>query len=78
VRVIDTENPFDNAKRYVPFYMFLVGFVISLVTIFKGLKHVGLHFVQGPEMTHSYSINILSLQLTLLIEKMLPFINDLF
>jgi hypothetical protein len=31
-----------------------------------------LHFVQGPEMTHSYSISILSLQLTLLIEKMLP------
>jgi PiT family inorganic phosphate transporter len=40
--IIDTENPFDNAKRYVPFYMFLVGFVISLVTIFKGLKHIGL------------------------------------
>ncbi|CAB5501272.1 Probable low-affinity inorganic phosphate transporter [Bathymodiolus thermophilus thioautotrophic gill symbiont] len=45
--IIDTENPFDNAKRYVPFYMFLVGFVISLVTIFKGLKHVGLHFEIG-------------------------------
>ena len=42
--IIDTENPFDNAKRYVPFYMFLVGFVISLVTIFKGLKHIGLNF----------------------------------
>lgn len=40
--IIDTEHPFDNAKRYVPFYMFLVGFVISLVTIFKGLKHIGL------------------------------------
>lgn len=45
--IIDTENPFDNAKKYVPFYMFLVGFVISLVTIFKGLKHVGLHFELG-------------------------------
>lgn len=42
--IIDTANPFDNAKKYVPYYMFLVGFVISLVTIFKGLKHIGLSF----------------------------------
>ncbi len=42
--IIDTSKPFDNAKKYVPFYMFLVGFVISLVTIFKGLKHIGLSF----------------------------------
>ncbi len=45
--IIDTDKPFENAKRYVPFYMFLVGFVISLVTIFKGLKHVGLNFDLG-------------------------------
>ena len=37
-----------------------------------------LHFVQGPEMTHSYSINILSLQLTLLIEKILLFETTVF
>ncbi|MBA5249790.1 MAG: inorganic phosphate transporter [Gammaproteobacteria bacterium] len=42
--IIDTAHPFENAKKYVPFYMFLVGFVISLVTIFKGLKHIGLEF----------------------------------
>ncbi len=41
--IFDTENPFKNAKRYVPFYMALAGFVMSLVTIKKGLKHVGLN-----------------------------------
>lgn len=40
--ILDTDHPFDNAKRYVPFYIFLVGFIISLVTLVKGLKHVGL------------------------------------
>jgi PiT family inorganic phosphate transporter len=40
--ILDTENPLQNAKRYVPVYMFLVGFVITLVTLLKGLKHVGL------------------------------------
>ncbi|WP_438863636.1 inorganic phosphate transporter [Neptunicella sp.] len=40
--IFDTDEPFKNAKRYVPFYMGLAGFVLSLVTIKKGLKHVGL------------------------------------
>ncbi|GAA0376321.1 inorganic phosphate transporter [Bowmanella denitrificans] len=41
--IFDTDSPFANAKRYVPYYMALAGFVMSLVTIKKGLKHVGLH-----------------------------------
>ena len=40
--IFDTEKPFENAKRYVPFYMAAAGFVMSLVTIKKGLSHVGL------------------------------------
>ena len=52
--IIDTKNPFGNAKKYVPYYMFLVGFVVSLVTIFKGLKHVGLSF----NALTSYSLSI--------------------
>lgn len=40
--ILDTPNPLQNAKRYVPIYIFLVGFIIALVTLFKGLKHVGL------------------------------------
>lgn len=40
--ILNTANPLENAKRYVPGYIFLVGFVIALVTILKGLKHVGL------------------------------------
>lgn len=41
--IFDTENPLFNAKRFVPIYMFITTMVISLVTIKKGLKHVGLH-----------------------------------
>lgn len=40
--IFSTDKPLENAKRYVPFYMGLAGFVMSLVTIKKGLKHVGL------------------------------------
>ncbi len=38
--ILNTDNPFQKAKRYVPIYMFLTGFVMALVTIMKGLKHV--------------------------------------
>jgi len=40
--ILNTDTPFDNAKKYVPFYIFLTGFIIALVTMFKGLKHIGL------------------------------------
>lgn len=40
--ILNADNPLSSAKRYVPFYMFLVGFIIALVTLFKGLKHVGI------------------------------------
>ncbi len=39
--VLNTENPFENAKKYIPIYMFAVGFMISMVTVLKGLKHIG-------------------------------------
>lgn len=38
--ILDTDNPFENAKRYIPIYMFMVGFMITMVTLIKGLKHV--------------------------------------
>jgi len=41
--IIDTESPVESAKRYVPFYIFMVGFIIAMVTMVKGLKHVGIH-----------------------------------
>ena len=42
--ILDTDHPLESAKKYVPLYIFLVGFIIALVTLFKGLKHVGLEF----------------------------------
>ncbi len=52
--ILDTPNPLENAKRYVPIYIFLVGFIIALVTLFKGLKHVGLQL----ETAEAYLIAI--------------------
>jgi PiT family inorganic phosphate transporter len=40
--ILNTSDPFAMAKRWGPVYVFLVGFIISLVTMFKGLKHLNL------------------------------------
>jgi PiT family inorganic phosphate transporter len=45
--ILNTENPFQSAKRWGPAYIFLVGFIISLVTMFKGLKHLNLELSAG-------------------------------
>ncbi len=45
--ILNTENPFQSAKRWGPAYVFLLGFIISLVTLFKGLKHLKLEFSVG-------------------------------
>ncbi len=40
--ILNAKTPFKNAQKLSPFYVFLVGFLISLVTLFKGLKHLNL------------------------------------
>ncbi len=47
VLILDTEDPFRRAKKYIPVYMWMVGFMISMVTLLKGLKHIGLDFDLG-------------------------------
>ncbi len=42
--ILDTDQPFDNAVRYGPVYVFLMGVLIALVTMFKGLEHLNLEF----------------------------------
>ena len=40
--ILSQNDPLACAKRYVPVYIFFAAFTITLVTILKGLKHVGL------------------------------------
>ena len=38
--ILIQDDPFAKAKQYAPMYMFTVGFLMAMVTILKGLKHV--------------------------------------
>ncbi|MDJ0699719.1 MAG: inorganic phosphate transporter [Woeseiaceae bacterium] len=52
--ILRHEDPLHRAKTYVPIYIFFAAFTITLVTILKGLKHVGLDLALGQ----SYAIAI--------------------
>lgn len=48
--ILNTKDPLHNARKYVPFYIFAVGFILALVTLLKGLKHVGLDLSGGQSV----------------------------
>lgn len=54
--IFDTENPLRNAQKYGPYYMGVTIFILSIVTMIKGLKHVGLHLTNYE----TFSISLLA------------------
>jgi len=52
--ILSQPDPLERAKRYVPVYIFLAVLTITLVTILKGLKHVGLDIT----VTNSYILAV--------------------
>ena len=57
--IINTDKPFNNAKRFVPMYMFLTGFMVAIVTLSKGLKHIGLNLSGGESLVLALGIGFL-------------------
>ena len=59
--ILHTSDPLKNAKLYVPFYIFLVGFVIAMVTMFKGLKHIGLELSTTQNYMIAIAVGVISM-----------------
>lgn len=37
--ILARRDPINQAKRFMPIYLFLIGFILSFITVFKGLNH---------------------------------------
>lgn len=59
--IFDTENPLERAKKYGPFYMGLTSLILTIVTLTKGLKHVGLNLTIGETIAITAVISVLSI-----------------
>jgi PiT family inorganic phosphate transporter len=58
--ILDTDKPFDSARRWGPVYIFLVGFIISLVTLWKGLNHLDIDLSIGASFGVAALIGLLT------------------
>lgn len=56
--ILDKEGPFGLAKKYVPFYMLAVGFIMAFVTLTKGLKHLGLPLTTMQSFWYSLGVGV--------------------
>lgn len=54
--IFGSDDPYVAAKRLVPVYMFMVGFVVAMVTLVKGLKHVGLDLTFQQSLVYATGI----------------------
>lgn len=70
--VLSTDEPFANAKKYVPYYIFLAGFVIAMVTIVKGLRHVGLEVSFGQSAVMALGFGILTTLIGVFMLRRIP------
>jgi inorganic phosphate transporter, PiT family len=51
--ILSHVNPLKQAKRYIPYYIFFSGVTVSLVTLIKGLSHVGIQLTFGMSLLYS-------------------------
>ncbi|AWP53435.1 phosphate permease [Haemophilus influenzae] len=59
--IFDTEQPLKNAQKYGPYYMGITVFVLCIVTMKKGLKHVGLNLSNSETLTISLAISLIGM-----------------
>ncbi len=71
--IINTDDPVAMAKRYVPAYIFMVGFIIAMVTMVKGLKHVGIHLSMTEDISIAAAIGIAIMVIGTLMIRRLKF-----
>ena len=58
--ILDHEDTFARAIKYIPMYMWMVGFMISMVTLLKGLKHIGVEvdFGMGSKFANAMVLSV--------------------
>ncbi|MDN7131053.1 inorganic phosphate transporter [Halomonas sp. MC140] len=71
--IFENSDPLAAAKRYVPGYVFLVGFIVSMVTLTKGLSHVGLNLSFGQSLLLSIVLGIAIMGLGIVMQRRIKF-----
>ena len=71
--IIDTDDPLARAKQYIPYYIFLVGFIIAMVTLLKGLTHVGINLSFEQNALYAVLVGLIMAFIGIIMIKRLKF-----
>jgi len=56
--ILEQEDPFARARRYGPFYIFVVFLILGLLTAFEGLKHLNIDLSVGQAVAVAVAIGL--------------------
>ena len=65
-------DPLERAKLYIPIYLFLVGCILSFITVFKGLNHFGIHLNLKQNLAVTLASSITLTIIGMIIIKRIP------
>ncbi|QRN02876.1 phosphate permease [Legionella sp. MW5194] len=65
-------DPLEKAKLYIPIYLFLVGSVLSFITVFKGLNHFDIHLNLKQDLAVTLATSITITIIGVLFIKRIP------
>ena len=74
--ILGSKDPLANARKYVPFYIFAVGFILALVTMLKGLKHIGLDLSYGESVMVAAASGMITMTIGVLAIKRIKIIPN--
>ncbi len=66
------KNPLAKAKRYIPVYLFLVGCILSFITVFKGLSHFDIHLNTQQDLIVTVITSLIITLIGLICIKRIP------
>lgn len=58
--ILEADHPMEAAKRWGPFYVFLMGMLIALVTVWKGLTHLDLELTNVQALAVAAVVGLLT------------------
>lgn len=75
--IFDTDSPLIQAQKYAPYYAGLTVFIICVVTLDKGLKHVGLELSKSQTLGAAFSLAIMTALISFFYLRSKSFVNRL-
>lgn len=65
-------NPLTKAKLYIPVYLFLIGAILSFITVFKGLNHFDVHLNMKQNLAVTLATSIIITIIGMIFIKRIP------